>query len=434
MQRQIVLIFLASLMISGCAEPPSLDYDILRATDTENPRSHIDLLRQQGERIAGTDFISGNKVVLLRDGKQAYPAMLAAIRSAKHRIDMESFTFDGKEGEDFARALLKRHAAGAQVNLIYDAIGSSDMPSDLFDHMRAMGIHLLQYNPIDVPSVMDSSFNHRDHRKLLMIDGKVAFTGGVNISEVYRMKSRLKRFFDVRSQDIDIEHMPWRDTQVRIEGPVVAEFEHLFMQTWHDNGGDGIRSAPPTPTTPKGDLFVQAIDGAPDRDRFTIYRSLLVSIALAQKSIHLTAAYFVPTPDLVDALENAAQRGVDVVLILPSRSDSDLALKAGHSFYEDLMESGVQIYERQDVVLHAKTAVIDSLWSTVGSSNLDWRSVLFNNECNAVILGKNFGQRMEAMFRDDLAQSKRIDPGEWGERPLWERLDEWKASLVEYFL
>ena len=269
-----------------------------------------------------------------------------------------------------------------------------------------------------------------------MVDGKIAFTGGLNISEVYRLKLRKKHTHTPSSDDLDPEHMPWRDTQVKIEGPVVAEFERLFMQTWHDQEDEDnfIADPPLTPKTSKGNLLVQAIDGTPGSNHFSIYRSLLASIALAQKSVHITAAYFVPPPELARALRRAAERGVDVTLILPTESDSDLALQAGHAYYEDLMESGVHIYERRDAILHAKTAVIDGIWSTVGSSNMDWRSVLFNDECNAVILGSAFGQQMESMFRDDLAQSNHIDPQEWNARSFWNKVDEWKARAIEYYL
>ena len=322
----IVRLFLGCFllaMLSGCAELPSANYDALRAQDTGDARGHLDFLRQTGEQISGTPFIGGNKVTLLSDGAAVYPAMLASIRTARHRIDMESFILDEQEGGRFADALLKRSSKGVDVNLIYNSIGSDDTPPELFDRLRAGGVHLIEYNPVDPTSIINSSFNHRDHRKLLIVDGKVAFTGGVNISEVYRLKLKRKRFHLAPSDDLDPDHTPWRDTQVKIEGPIVAEFERLFMQTWRtkQDDDDTIPDPPPTPATAKGDLLVQAIDGTPDLSRFAIYRSLLASIALAHQSIHITAAFFVPTPDLVHALRNAAERGVEVILILPSGSD-----------------------------------------------------------------------------------------------------------------
>src|SRR6202000_1297008 len=172
----------------------------------------------------------------------------------------------------------------------------------------------------------------------------------------------------------------------------------------------------PVDKSNKGDLAIEAVYGAPLNGRFNIYESLLMAITLAQHSVYLTTRYFAPTPGLLDALKDAAHRGLDVTLLLPSASDSDLALEAGHAEYTDLLKSGVKIYEFQNEVLHAKTAVIDGVWSTVGSSNLDWRSAVINNECNAVILGEAFGQQMEEMFKQDLAQSKYIDPKVWSDR------------------
>jgi cardiolipin synthase len=236
------------------------------------------------------------------------------------------------------------------------------------------------------------------------------------------------------NEEIDPDTLPWRDTHVRIRGPVAAEFEKLFMLTWYQQKGDRLNDPPPTHIDASDGLLVQAIDGTPGENRYTIYRSLLTAITLARSSVHLTTAFFVPTPDLIHALEEAAERGADVVLVLPSESTSDFALKAGHAYYEDLMEAGVKIYERKGAILHAKTAVVDGIWSTVGSSNLDWRSVLFNNECNAVILGPAFGEKMESMFRDDVQQSQYIDPKTWSQRSMWQSLDEWKAKILEYFL
>ena len=181
---RIIFAFLVLTFLPSCAQLPSADYDIVRAKDSDDPRGHLDLLRQQSEIISGNSFMPSNKVTLLYDGAAAYPAMLAGIRSAKKRIDMESYTFDDVEGDLFARELLKRHAAGVEVNLIYDAWGSLETPTKIFDRLRAHGVHVVEFNPVDPTSVVDTSANHRDHRKLLIIDGKTAYTGGVNVSSV----------------------------------------------------------------------------------------------------------------------------------------------------------------------------------------------------------------------------------------------------------
>jgi cardiolipin synthase len=385
------------------------------------------IFRREGERIAPTKFVDGNAVELLRDGPTTYRAMTDLIGSARQRVDMESYQFDTDEGSKFADLLIAKAGQGVQVHLMYDAWGSMETPAALFDRMRQGGVQVVEYSPFDPLTVADLDLNRRDHRKLLVVDGTVAITGGVNISRVYENRQ-------IQPKGQDSEDQRWRDTDVRIKGPVVGEFERLFVDAWQEQKGPALPPTPTTPTQSAGALMVQAVDGSPVDHRPLIYRTLLVAITLARTSVHLTTGYFVPTPDLESALKQAALRGVDVQLLLPGESDSRLALAAGRSRYSALMAAGVHIAERQGAVLHAKTAVIDGIWSTVGSSNLDWRSVVFNAEINAVVLGSGFGQQMEDMFRDDLAHAKPIDPERWRDRSLGERLDEWGAGVIEVLL
>ena len=381
-------------------------------------------MRRQDERIARAPFTAGNSVQLLRSGEATFQAMISAIEAARQRIDIESYTFDDAEGGKIAALLLAKRAQGVTINLIYDAIGSSDTPTALFDRLRQGGVNVLEYHPLSDPL----DINRRDHCKLLIVDAAVAIVGGVNISQVYENR----RVSVVRTDDP--EQMPWRDTDVLIRGPAVAEFERIFMKTWIWNEGAPI---PPPPATPPGRLggaLVLAIDGDPDDNRPLIYRTLMVSIALARTSIHLTTGFFVPTPDLTHALEKASRRGVDVDIVVPAHSDSDLAIEAGRGSYSHLLDAGVHIYERRGVVLHAKTAVIDGALSIVGSSNLDWRSIIYNTEDDAVIIDRPFAQQMEAMFQFDTAHSRQIDPKRWEDRPLYERFLEWRARLIEFLL
>ena len=384
------------------------------------------IFRREGERIAPTKFVDGNAVELLRNGPATYQAMADLIAGARQRIDMESYEFDTVEGGKFADLLLARAAQGITVNLMYDAWGSFETPSSLFDRMRQGGIHVVEFSPFDPAAFATLDLNRRDHRKLLVVDAAVAITGGVNISEVYENRRR-------QPQTDDPDRQPWRDTDIRLQGPAVAEFERLFVTAWREQKGPPLPDVVTLPTR-FGELQVQAVNGSPIDHRPLIYRTLLVAITLARSSIHLTTGFFVPTPDLEDALESAARRGVEVELILPSQSDSAMALAAGRARYEDLMDAGVRIFERQDVVLHAKTAVIDGMWSTVGSSNLDWRSVVENAEINAVVLGSAFGGQMDEMFTEDRARSNAIDPARWAERPFGERLHEWTAQWLDVFL
>lgn len=224
--------------------------------------------------------------------------------------------------------------------------------------------------------------------------------------------------------------MHWRDTHLRIEGPVVSDFQALFLETWGRQKGKPLANRDYLPDlTIEGDAVVQAIGSSPDDPFSLIYVTLVTAINSAEREVYLTNAYFIPDEQLLQALKDAARRGVDVRLILPSTTDSDLVFYASRSYYEELLEAGVKIYERQDALLHAKTALIDGVWSTIGSTNLDWRSFLYNQEINAVILGHDFGNRMRAMFEDDLQASKLITPEAWDDRSLLMRLREFGASL-----
>lgn len=424
--RQLWLLCACTVALSACAVAPPVDRDTERAMQEADAPGRIAIFRREGERIAPTKFVDGNSVELLRNGQATYQAMQTLIDGAHQRIDMESYEFDTVEGGKFADLLLAKAAQGLTINLMYDAWGSFETPSSLFDRMRQGGVHVVEFSPFDPAAFATLDLNRRDHRKLLVVDGAVAITGGVNISQVYENRHR-------QPQTDDPDKQPWRDTDIRLQGPAVTEFERLFVTAWREQKGPPIAD-PASPPARAGDLSVQAVDGAPIDHRPLIYRTLLVAITLARSSVHLTTGFFVPTPDLEDALETAARRGVDVELIVPSESDSTMALAAGRARYEDLMDAGVHIFERQDAVLHAKTAVIDGIWSTVGSSNLDWRSVVDNAEINAVVLGSAFGGQMEQMFADDRSRSKAIDPVAWADRPLGERLREWSAQILDELL
>ena len=424
--------FAASLAVmaglAGCADPPipgGADPDLLAVRTASDPALHFAVLRLQEERLAEKPFLPGNKVDLLVNGPDSFAALAEAIRGARTRVDMESYEFDPKAGAVFADLLLAAAARGVEVNLIYDAFGAFDTPAALFDRLRAGGVKVLEYNPMRPNRRVPISINKRDHRKLLCVDGTVAITGGVNISRVYE---------NARRHAADPDNEAWRDTDVRIEGPAVAQFEHYFRQTWREQKGPPLPPTPPTPLTSHGPALVQGIDGAPGLGHPLIYRTLIAAIELSNRSVHLTTGFFAPTPDLARAIMAAARRGVDVQLVVPGRSTSTAAMAAGRADYDEMLESGVKIYERRGRILHAKTAVLDGAWSAVGSSNLDYRSVDLNNEIDAIIIDPEFGSRMETLFAADIAQSDPIDLQAWRRRPLGERLYEIAATVVKPLL
>lgn len=383
--------------------------------------------------ITGAPLVTGNKITLLIDGPATYASMMQAIQGARYHINMETYIMEDDEvGHRFADTLIAMQKKGVQVNLMYDSVGSLNTPRAFFQPMIDAGIQVLEYNPINPAQVRkDWAVNQRDHRKLLVVDGKTAFVGGINISSVYSSgsfaTSKLKR---AKRKEDSADDIPWRDTQVRIDGPVALEFQKLFVETWGKQRGPDLGEHNYFPkVAAAGSEIVRAIGSSPDDPVSVIYATFLSAINHAETSVYLTNAYFVPDPQLRAALKAAVQRGVDVRLVLPSKSDSSLVLYASRSFYEELLEAGVRIYERQDALLHSKTAIIDGVWSTIGSTNLDWRSFVFNQEINAVVLSPQFGDQVKNMFDRDLEASKEITLQQWQQRPIGERMKEFGASV-----
>src|SRR5688572_114495 len=377
----------------------------------------VDILEKQialEQAINDSPLILGNKVTLLQDGAATYPAMFAAIRGARDHINLETFIFEDDEiGRQFADLLLEKQAQGVQVNVIYDSVGGLSTPAAFFERLRQGGIAVLEFNPINpLAAKAGWQLNNRDHRKLLVVDGRVAFIGGINISSVYSSGSVARR-----AGKGGEKAAAWRDTDLQIEGPVVAELQKRFIETWTKQRGSALAPKEYFPALKaEGKAIVRAIGSTPDDPYSLIYLTLISAIGNAEKNVYLTIAYFVPDPRPLKSLTDAAARGVDVRLILPSHSDSEVTFQAGRSHYSGLLQAGVRIYERRGAVLHSKTAVIDGVWSCVGSSNHDWRSFLDNDEVNAVVLGREFAQQMQAMFAADQAASDVIDAGSWQSR------------------
>jgi cardiolipin synthase len=404
--------------------------DVLKARGA--PSNFLDLHLAIEEAIVDSPLTTGNRVTLLQDGPLTYQSMLEAISAATDNINMETYILDDDEvGQRFAAALIARQQQGVQVHLIHDSVGTLETPAEFFSQLDANGIQLLEFNPVNPLTASKGwELNSRDHRKLLIVDGRVAFVGGINISSVYSGGS-LRQSSKLRPGS----ELPWRDTHVKIEGPVVAELQKLFIQSWEKQQGSAL---PPADYFPKlervSDELVRAIGSSPDDPYSLIYATLISALRSAQSEIWITNAYFVPDPQLLDSLKAAAASGVDVRLILPSSSDSWLVFNAGRAHYHELLVAGVKIYERRDALLHVKSAVIDGVWSTVGSTNMDWRSFLHNQEINVVILGGNFGEKMREVFLADQAQSQVITLQNWQQRPLNMRFKEQIGHMWEYWL
>ncbi|MDE2319119.1 MAG: hypothetical protein KGK02_05395 [Rhodospirillales bacterium] len=424
--KQLRAVLLLGLL-AGCAVAPRFDPRLACHIPSGSEQSALQIDKSENEAAAGTPFHGGNSVQLLKNGPATYAVMMAAIKGAQHQINMESYEFDGQAAAEFAALLIEKAGEGVQVRLIYDAFGSHHEPASLFTALKKGGVQVEEYSPFNPLKLKTLDLNKRDHRKLLVVDGRSVITGGINIAQFYEHNTTPPPDAGAAGT------LPWRDTDIAITGPVAADFDAMFEQTWVKEGGKPFQLLPPV-ETPQGDTVVQAIDGSPRDNHPAIYDSLLTAIATARHSVHLTTGFFVPPPELAEALECAARRGVDVRIIVPSRSTSGTAIAAGRADYGELLKAGVKIYERQGVVLHAKTAVIDGIWSVVGSSNLDWRSTISNNEIDAVVIGHSFGQQMEAMFQNDEAHSSQVTLQAWQHRGLGERLHEIKAQAVQMFL
>lgn len=396
-----------------------------REGETDLLRSHLN------SALAGvaSPLVPGNRAALLVDGPQTHDAMFAAIRAARDHINLQSYIISADEvGRELAALLRAKRVEGVRVNVLYDSVGALDTPVEYFDGLRAADIAVCEFNPVNPTKARGAwRINNRNHRKLLIVDGAVAFTGGINISGVYSAGS-----FGSASRSPE---RGWRDTHVRFEGPVAMDAQQLFIDAWRSQRHcTALEDANYFPElAPRGTRVMRLVASAPDYGSET-YATLLSALHHAERSAYLTYGYFAPDERMLDAIKAAAQRGVDVQLVLPGFSDFWAPLAAGQSHYDALLESGVRIYERNDALLHAKTAVIDGVWSTVGSTNLDWRSFVHNYEADLIVLGEDFGKAMEALFAVDVAHSHEIELEAWEDRGAMRRLKEWFARQWEYWL
>lgn len=405
--------------------------DSLLARHLRHAHTNLEHLAALEEAATGSPLIAGNQIQLLFDGPQTIGSMMEAIRGAKNSINLETYIFDQDPlGMRFADLLIAKQREGVQVNIIYDAIGTLGTPDSFFARLRAAGINLTEFNPVNPLKRLSSWWhvNNRDHRKILIVDGRIGFAGGVNISKDY---SNSSLFRSHRRQD---SQLGWRDTHLRIEGPAVAVLQTLFLQTWASQRAEDLPDLDYFPALPNAGHQVVRIIASKPGGNFAIYKAYAVAMQQARQSIHVTVAYFVPDAEVLQRLLDAARRGVDVKMIFPGISDAGLAFYAGRSYYSTLLAAGVKIYELQASVLHAKTAVIDGAWSTVGSANMDVRSFLHNSEINVVVLGDDFGRAMESAFQDDLKNAKEVTLDAWNRRDALERFKEWAARNFAYWL
>ena len=418
--------------------PPQLVPAPARTSDRPAPlmaaHSHAHAL------VAGLSepLVTGNRVDLLQDGPGTYAAMFAAIANARDHVNLESYILEAEgPGEEFARRLIAKAKEGVRVNVLYDSFGSLGTPASYFEHLQANGVNVCEYNPLRrLGNLLSRALHLRDHRKLMVVDGRIGFIGGVNISPVYSAgSSPLAAMSGSGAGDGQAPKPGWRDTHVRVEGPIVAQLQRLFMKHWSRHSSIALRGTHYfPPLAPVGNQRVALAACEAGRRRNPFYRALLSALDASQHRIFLTTAYLVPTRRLMRSLLRAARRGVDVHLLLPGVSDFWAPLQAGRSHYTRLLRAGVHLHELHDTLLHAKTCVIDGLWTTVGSSNLDWRSFLHNAEANLVVLDAGLANEMETVFMADVARAREIVRAEWARRGWRQRMVEMVARRFEFFL
>ena len=351
-------------------------------------------------RIDESPILEGNRVRAFFRGPETFDAMLRLDRRGARRKSSSSPTSSRttRRAALFMETLGRAVGRGVRVRVLADAFGSIATRRAFWRQMRARGIEVRLFHPL-FPHLLLQPF--RDHRKILVVDGRTAFTGGMNIGDEYG--SSLSRHGG-----------PWRDTHVRVEGPAAWGMAIVFTEAWDAAGGSPIGLEPLTPET--GGVAILVLDSRPFRGTGEMVSVLAAITAAARRRLWITNAYFAPRWRAVERLGEAVRRGVDVRLLLPGRSDVSLVRHAGHGYYAALLERGVRIFEYQSAVLHAKTAVADDFVSLAGSSNLDFRSFHFNAECNIVMLDEETGRAFSERFEQDLEESVEITPADWARR------------------
>jgi cardiolipin synthase len=367
-------------------------------------------LRHTIQRVYGTRFADGNRVTLLWKSRESFRQIFEKVKAARRLLCLEFYIFRNDEtGRELAEILRQKAAEGVEVYLLYDHFGSLGTPFSFWRSLRESGIKVRASRPFKWTAPFH--YVHRDHKKLIIIDGAMAFTGGLNIANEYRGYHRLKK------------RDGWRDTGIFLEGPVAGELLERFKRAWEIWKGepihfpaDAVKETDGLPVLP---IFARSAKGRRKMRKLFYY-----SINRAMKSICLTTAYFTPSRRLVQILEDAVTRGVEVKLLLPGKTDVSAAHYAGRAFFTKLLKAGVRIYNYNGEILHAKTAVFDGLWSIIGSANLDFQSLRRNDEGNVGILDENFGRQMVEMFNEDLQHSVEITLDAWLRRPLCDKVKE----------
>ena len=368
-------------------------------------------------------IVGGNRIDILLNGDGTFPIMLREIRSAKSTITFSQYLVeDGSITHELAEAFAERCRKGVIVDILLDSHGSAKAPADIIKTMKDAGCRVEHFRRVKAEGIIFPwkllKYNYRSHRRILVIDGRVGFTGGYGISEAWTGNGRTPKH--------------WRDTNARIEGPAVQSLQAAFAEDWLEATGAAIGGDAYFPRLEaRGDVPAQIVKSSPTNGSFQCYMLFLLTISSAKKSIVITNPYFMPDDVMTEALVKTTARGVRVVILLPGKIDSEITRTSSRSHYGPLLRGGIEIYEYQAGLLHAKTMSIDGQWATIGSTNFDNRSFALNQELNLTIYDRALAARLEDIFREDLKHAKQISYDEWKSRNLYERLVEWFAFPVK---
>ena len=355
------------------------------------------------EAYGGAPIVGGNSVEVLLNGEQIFPSIVAALRSAKRTISYAQYFYaDGPVAREIAEALAERCRAGVGANVLLDSFGSMGIPGEYVELMRDAGCHVAWFRPLSPLAIR--RYNNRNHRRILVVDGRVGFTGGSGVSRKWMGNGRVA------------DH--WRDTDVRVEGPAVEYLQAGFAENWLEAtgmvlGGDAYL---PRPVETRGDVYVQVVRSSTGGATTAMYTSLLLAMSSARKSVYITNPYFVLDAKMQDVLLATVRRGVKVVVLVPGAIDHNIVRQASRAQFGEMLQAGVKIYEYSPALLHAKTMVIDGHWATIGSTNLDNRSLALTEELNVIVYDRGVGRQFEQIFLEDVALSNEVTYEAWRKR------------------
>jgi cardiolipin synthase A/B len=355
------------------------------------------------EAYAGSPIVGGNAVEVLLNGEEIFPALVEAIGSAQRTISYAQYFYeDGPVARDVAEALAERCRAGVGVNVLLDGFGTLSMPGEYVALMKNSGCHVVHFRPLG--SLAFRKYTNRNHRRILVVDGRIGFTGGSGVSRKWMGNGRVEGH--------------WRDTDVRVEGPVVEYLQAAFAENWLEAtgmvlGGDGYF---PGPLAPRGKVYAQVARSSPAGGSYAMYTTLLLALSSARRSVYITNPYLLLDDKMRETLIDLVKRGVRVVVLVPGAIDHNIVRQSSRAQFGEMLRGGIEIFEYTPALLHSKTVVIDGVWATIGSTNFDNRSFAGNDELNLIVYNRGVARRLEEIFLADVQASRQVTYESWKDR------------------